>query len=190
MSLPASYEQLHDDATRRLDALDAWDERQDALRARMLDQLRAHPDAMWREGPVDHFTASAIVFDPALRRVLLVLHRKANLWLQPGGHFEPQDTDVVTAALREVREETGVNARPIAGLLQLDHHELNTAFGRCRSHLDLRAVAIADDAALRVSPESLDVRWWPVDALPELIDPRLPATISAARAHATPADCS
>ena len=31
--------------------------------------------------------------------------------------------------------------------------------------------AVADDgAAHQVSEESLDVRWWPVDALPELED--------------------
>jgi hypothetical protein len=35
-------------------------------------------------------------------------------------------------------------------------------------HLDVRFVAIADDHAEHsVSDESLDVRWWPVDALPD-----------------------
>ena len=35
-------------------------------------------------------------------------------------------------------------------------------------HLDVRFVAVAADGAEHaVSDESLDVRWWPVDALPD-----------------------
>jgi hypothetical protein len=35
-------------------------------------------------------------------------------------------------------------------------------------HLDVRFAAVADEAAEHaVSGESLEVRWWPVDALPE-----------------------
>jgi hypothetical protein len=36
-------------------------------------------------------------------------------------------------------------------------------------HLDVRFLATArPDAAHAVSEESLDVRWWPIDGLPEL----------------------
>ena len=35
-------------------------------------------------------------------------------------------------------------------------------------HLDVRFLAVADDGDEHaVSEESLDVRWWPVDALPD-----------------------
>jgi hypothetical protein len=38
-------------------------------------------------------------------------------------------------------------------------------------HLDVRHVAVAQPGAgPRISDESLDVRWWPVDALPDLED--------------------
>ena len=38
-------------------------------------------------------------------------------------------------------------------------------------HLDVRFLAVADpDATHVVSDESLDVRWWPVDALPATFD--------------------
>lgn len=54
------------------------------------------------------FTASAFVVNRG--RVLLIFHRKLDQWLQPGGHIEPRETPD-EAAVREVREETGVGIR-------------------------------------------------------------------------------
>ena len=55
-----------------------------------------------------HFTASAFVLNDR-REVLLVHHRKLGVWLYPGGHIEPGETPD-DAALRGVREETGIEA--------------------------------------------------------------------------------
>lgn len=43
-------------------------------------------------------------------RVLLVLHRKLNQWLPLGGHIE-LDEDPETAALREAKEESGLEVQ-------------------------------------------------------------------------------
>ena len=168
------------DVTRVLLGLTPADAAQEALRRRMLAHAAAHHDAVWRDGPSEHFTASGFVFDPTGRQVLLVLHRKGRTWWQPGGHFEPADADVAAAALREVREETGVRATPVPGLVVLDRHELSGAFGRCTAHLDLRVVAVADRRDPTRSPESDDVAWWPVDGLPAG-DPAFAAEVAAAR---------
>ncbi len=47
------------------------------------------------------------VFVVHKNRVLLRMHDKYNLWLTPGGHIE-LDEDPVEAALREIKEETGL----------------------------------------------------------------------------------
>jgi 8-oxo-dGTP pyrophosphatase MutT (NUDIX family) len=57
-----------------------------------------------------HFTATGYVVSAS--RTLLLWHAKLAMWLPPGGHCEPNE-DPVQAALREVLEETGLDARVI-----------------------------------------------------------------------------
>lgn len=61
-----------------------------------------------------HWTASAIVVHPDGDQVLLIDHVKSGLVLFPGGHVEPGES-LAEAAIREVREETGIDAEIIAG---------------------------------------------------------------------------
>ena len=167
---PAAYLALREDAQAVLSAWSAPDAQQEQLRAELLDHLATHEDAMWKQGPAAHLTASALVLNASLDKVLLTLHAKAGLWLQFGGHFEPGDTSVHAAATREAREESGIDDLVLhPELVHLDRHRLiASGFGRCREHLDLRYAGVAsDEAGFAVSEESLDVRWWPVDDLPE-----------------------
>ena len=57
-----------------------------------------------------HVTASAIVVTDDRRRVLLHLHKRMNMWLQPGGHIDAGELPW-SAALREACEETGLPAQ-------------------------------------------------------------------------------
>jgi len=135
------------------------------LRASFLEALAA-PDGTSRTRQAGHLTASAVVLDPAGSSVLLVLHRKVGLWLQPGGHVDDTDPSLSAAALRETGEETGVPGLVVDAVpVDLDRHPAPCG---ARWHLDVRFLVRAPWlAAPVVSEESLDVRWWPVDALPE-----------------------
>jgi 8-oxo-dGTP pyrophosphatase MutT (NUDIX family) len=163
-------------------ALASWpvrDTEQAQLRAAYLAHLAEHPDALWREGPAAHLTASAFVFDADRRHVLLTLHRKGGFWVQCGGHLEPDDTTLSAAALREATEESGIDGLRVIGPADLHRHALSAAFGRCAEHLDAAYVLQAPYGARpEVSEESLDVAWWPVDALPEAVVPDLPARLA------------
>jgi 8-oxo-dGTP pyrophosphatase MutT (NUDIX family) len=55
-----------------------------------------------------HFTATTYVVHN--ERVLLHWHKKLDCWLPPGGHID-RDELPETAALREVKEETGLDVR-------------------------------------------------------------------------------
>ena len=179
MTLP----DLHADAVRVLHAYRAADGQQEATRLRFLAFLAGHADVVWQAGPPAHLTASCLVLDAALERVLLTHHRRARMWLQLGGHLEPEDRSVRAGAQREAREESGLpGMRVTPAPVHLDAHVLSGDFGRCREHLDVRyAATVPADSQPVVSSESLDVRWWPVDALPPGHVDELGGLVSAAR---------
>ncbi len=179
-----SFTVLQADAHRLLSQWTAPDDDAEQRRLNYLAHLETHgADAVSRDGCPDHLTGSGFVFDPTLDHVAMVFHGKARLWLQPGGHFESGDGGVVDAALREIREETGLDVSPEAiRIVDLDHHQLPAAFGRCTSHLDVRVAAVLDEPQpVVVSEESEAVQWCAVDDLPEPTDPDLPATIRRVR---------
>lgn len=70
------------------------------------------PDSSAHATPIesDHHVALAWVFDHARTSILLIEHRSLQ-WSCPGGHLEPGES-LITAARRELAEETGIMALP------------------------------------------------------------------------------
>ena len=173
---------LHADAVRVLAAYRPADGQQEAMRQDFVGHLAEHPDGVWKSGPAAHLTASCLVLDDGLGQVLLTHHRKARRWFQFGGHLEPVDRGVRAAAEREAREESGLSRLRVTPVpVHLDRHRLVGDFGRCTEHLDIRyAATVAAGTTPQVSAESLDVRWWPVDDLPDGRGEELDGLVAAA----------
>jgi 8-oxo-dGTP pyrophosphatase MutT (NUDIX family) len=168
---------LHDDAVLVLKGY----EDQDELRQVYLDHLAAHPDGLWKSCGDGHVTASALVIDPARERVLLTLHRKLRMWLQMGGHCEPEDATLAAAALREGTEESGVAGLTLlpGGPVRLDRHHTP-----CAWHLDVQYAALAPAGAVEaISDESLDLRWFGYDEVAEVADDSVVRLLAATRAR-------
>ncbi|MFP4311068.1 MAG: NUDIX hydrolase [Nitriliruptoraceae bacterium] len=134
----------------------------DASEARSLSRTRQL--LTWLASPLDehadptHVTGSAIVLDER-SRVLLHRHKRLGRWLQPGGHLDPGELPW-QAAVRETREETGLDAHPPALGVTLVHVDVHEG-PRGHVHLDLRYLLLAQ-AAAAFSPaagESPDVAW-------------------------------
>ena len=163
---------LHADALAVLRAWTGPSREQEALRRRFVEHLERHPEGLTRGCRPDHVTASVLVLDPSLDRVLLTLHAKSGRWFQFGGHTEDGDLTLDGAALREAVEESGLSPaeldlRPVP--VRLDAHPVPFCGpGEGVHHLDVMYAAVARDGARHeVSDESLDVAWWPIDALPD-----------------------
>ncbi|WP_219463250.1 NUDIX hydrolase [Nonomuraea rhizosphaerae] len=162
---------LRDDAVSVLTAWAAPTPAEEALRTEFLEHVRTHDDAMLRACVPGHLTATTAVLSHDGARVLLTLHPKARMWLPMGGHCEISDKSLADVAVREAVEESGIpGLRLLPGPLALDKHEV-----WCHPphswHLDVEYAAVAPEGAEAViSAESLDLRWFPVDAIPELSD--------------------
>ena len=59
--------------------------------------------------PDTHLVSYFVIVDPATKRVLLIDHKKAGLWLPAGGHVEPGE-NLKEAVQREIQEELGIKA--------------------------------------------------------------------------------
>lgn len=104
-----------------------------------------------------HVTASAIVVGQ--RGVVLHLHKRLGLWLQPGGHIEPGETPA-EGALREAHEETGLDVTHPAGGPRLVHVDVHPG-PKGHTHLDVRFLIEArDDEPAPAAGESPDARWF------------------------------
>jgi 8-oxo-dGTP pyrophosphatase MutT (NUDIX family) len=142
----------------REDRFEVW-----AWRALLAEQ---GPAALGKPHTPAHFTASAVVIDPAGERTCLVLHSKLGLWVQPGGHFEPSDASVSDATAREVREETGLTGTLLSGPLRLARHAAPCGVPGADWHLDIQHVLVVEATPPTISNESRDVAWFDVDDLP------------------------
>ncbi|MGK4582893.1 NUDIX hydrolase [Kitasatospora sp. HPMI-4] len=181
---------LHADAVRALSAWSVADPDQEQLRRDYLGHLAEQPEGLYRSCLPAHITASAVVVDPSAGRVLLTLHPKVGIWLQMGGHCEPGDSTLAAAALREATEESGIRGLELLAVdgvptpVKLDRH-LVRCTGKDQpenTHLDVQYVALAPAGAQAlISEESLDLRWFDYDRLPELTDVSVRELVSLAR---------
>ncbi len=111
-------------------------------------------------------------------RTLLLLHRKLNKWLPPGGHIDPHELPDA-AALREVSEETGFKValidagEPLGPVQRLAQPlcVLQEQISPTHEHIDLIYVARVLEGDLKLAiAEHEQSRWytWEELAAPEV----------------------
>ena len=157
-----------------------WNEQEARDRAQILRFLEQNPDAFLRSNAVAHMTASAWVVNAAREKVLMVYHRLYDSWAWTGGHADGE-TDLLAVALREAREETGVqHLRPVSReiysleVLPVAGHVKHGEYVSSHLHLNVTYLLEADERdPLRVcKAENSAVQWFTLeDALRASTEP-------------------
>lgn len=160
--------------TQLLRDLKPHDEREAAYRARMLKLAAVSGDPFSRKHfEPGHFTASSFVRSPDGQSLLLILHAKLHKWLQPGGHVDPEDADIVAAARREVLEEVGLAEADLAlaesGIFDADIHPIPPLKGEpAHEHFDVRFLFDARTADFKAGAEVNGAKWVPLGEINDL----------------------
>lgn len=149
----------------RIEVLDAPDEDNQAsyrvFRATRPVRVSSRPRSSRPPLPHAAIGAGAILYGP--RGLLLGRHRRGT-WELPGGTVEPGES-LQETVVRELREETGIDARPadvrLLGTL-LDHVD-----GVVRVTVAARVTAWRGEAGDQPGERVGDWRWFPLDRLPE-----------------------
>ena len=157
-----------------------WNEQERQDQALILAFLDKNPDAFYRSNLLAHMTASAWVVNPQRTMTLMVYHRLYDSWSWTGGHADGEE-DLLAVALREVREETGVQRlRPVTEeiysleVLTVDGHEKHGHYVPSHLHLNLTYLLEAEeDQPLRIcEAENTGVAWFSLtDALSASTEP-------------------
>lgn len=156
------------DLTAQLRSYHPWNEQEARDRAELLRRLESGEALYGRENPSAHLTASGWVISPDRSRVLLAYHNLYNSWSWLGGHADGE-RDLLSVALREIREESGLEAVcPVSTdfysleILTVDGHEKGGRYVSSHLHLNVTYLLEADPTGpVRCKPdENSQVGWF------------------------------
>jgi 8-oxo-dGTP pyrophosphatase MutT (NUDIX family) len=156
----------------QLSAYQPSDPSERAFRERLLGLLDSSAPASRRQFVPGHLTASAFVLAPEGDAVLLILHKKLQIWVQPGGHIEPTDVSLEAAARREVSEEVGLpllQRGPAESIFDLDIHPIPARKDEpAHEHFDVRFCFRATTRAFVASDEVTEATWAELSRIEQL----------------------
>ncbi|NQZ60346.1 MAG: NUDIX hydrolase, partial [Lentisphaeraceae bacterium] len=135
-------------------------EGQPQVTQQILTFVEENSECFERHFSAGHITASGWLVSADGQKVLLTHHRKLNMWLQPGGHCDGE-ADVLQVALKETREESGIEEWCIVDseIFDVDVHAIpaNPKEG-AHYHYDVRFIFQAvENEQYVVSEESHDL---------------------------------
>ena len=147
----------------------------------ILEYIRLFPDnILTRDNEIAHLSSSGFVVNADGTRVLMAHHNIYRVWAWTGGHADGEG-DLLSVALREAREETGVeHIRPLSpaiaslDILPVWGHVKRGKWVPSHQHLNVSYLLVADESdALQIREgENSRVGWFsPADAVAASSEP-------------------
>ena len=87
-----------------------FDEQEEKDKVQFLKFIDTFDNVLTRENIFGHITSSAFVVNKERTKMLVVCHIIDDGWIYPGGHADGEE-DLLSVALREVEEETGLKPK-------------------------------------------------------------------------------
>ncbi len=172
---------LREQLKKEISELVAIDEREAESKLLTLAFLN-ETNELFDESVVEHhITASAFVVSE--RGMILHLHRRLGIWVQPGGHIDQGELPA-EAALRETLEETGLPVT-LSTPVRIFHVDVHPG-PRGHTHYDIRYILNSPPIDPTPPPEeSQDVYWFAFREALERCEPSMRGAVSKLEAEMT-----
>lgn len=128
-----------------------FNEQEEADKRLFLKCLSEGDHIFFRENGAAHISASGWVVNQTMDQVLMAYHNIYHSWAWTGGHADGEK-DLLSVAMREAREETGIKTvTPVTDkifsieVLTVDGHEKNGAYVSSHLHLNVTYLLKGDD---------------------------------------------
>lgn len=142
----------------------------------ILEYIEKFPETvLTRANEWGHLTSSGFIMNPNLDKVLMIHHNIYHTWAWTGGHADG-DEDLLYVAIKEAKEETGVQEvyplmEEIASIdiLPVSGHFKRGNYVATHLHLNVAYILIAEERQqLQVKKdENSGVRWLDINELEE-----------------------
>ena len=148
-----------------------YNEQEEKDKNTILKYMDAFEDTLTRNNEFGHFTASAWVVNKERTKVLMIYHNIYKSWAWTGGHADGE-SDLLSVAVREVKEETGVENVKVLDddifsleIVCVNGHVKRGKYVSSHVHLNVTYLLEVDEnETLRIKEdENSGVNWVPID---------------------------
>ncbi len=144
-----------------------WNEQEERDQKVILQYIDLFDNILLRENEFAHITGSSWIVNQDRTKVLMIYHNIYDSWAWTGGHADGE-ADLLSVALREAKEETGItNIKPVLKdiysleILCVNGHVKEGKYVSSHLHLNITYLLEADDKeSIRIkADENSGVKW-------------------------------